>query len=50
MPDEVNSADLPATAMVPVVQIFERDVPGPWWPADADLLQTQSSVRLRSAR
>ncbi|MEW2493425.1 hypothetical protein AB0942_07720 [Streptomyces nodosus] len=38
MPDEVNPAGLPATAMVPVVQVFKRDVPGPWWPADADLM------------
>jgi len=26
-------------AMVPVAQIHARDVPGPWWPTDADLLQ-----------
>ncbi|GHA06149.1 hypothetical protein GCM10010329_30840 [Streptomyces spiroverticillatus] len=39
LPDE-NSADgTPANAMVPVVQIFRRDAPGAWWPADADLLQ-----------
>ncbi|WP_181924032.1 hypothetical protein [Streptomyces inhibens] len=39
LPDEPNSEGLPATAMVPVAQIFERDVPGPWWPAGIDLLQ-----------
>jgi len=39
LPD-VGSADgKPATAMVPVAQIFRRDMPGPWWPADLDLLQ-----------
>ncbi|MFD7629618.1 hypothetical protein ACFV7Q_26930 [Streptomyces sp. NPDC059851] len=29
----------PATAMVPVAQIFRRDVPGPWWPDGIDVLQ-----------
>ncbi|GAA1542338.1 hypothetical protein GCM10009730_59220 [Streptomyces albidochromogenes] len=39
LPD-VNSPDgAPATAMVPVAQIFCRDAPGPWWPAGTDLLQ-----------
>ncbi|MFF0461733.1 hypothetical protein [Streptomyces mexicanus] len=39
LPD-VDSADgTPATAMVPVAQIFRRDAPGPWWPAGIDLLQ-----------
>ncbi|MFF5977139.1 hypothetical protein ACFY7C_37200 [Streptomyces sp. NPDC012769] len=26
-------------AMVPLAQIYARDVPGPWWPDGADLLQ-----------
>ncbi|MER5184574.1 hypothetical protein ABT009_40780 [Streptomyces sp. NPDC002896] len=39
LPDETDPTGLPATAMVPVAQIFERDMPGPWWPAGTDLLQ-----------
>ncbi|MDR3080992.1 MAG: hypothetical protein LBV60_08690 [Streptomyces sp.] len=39
LPDVDSPDGAPATAMVPVAQIFRRDVPGPWWPADADLLQ-----------
>ncbi|MFF3468799.1 hypothetical protein [Streptomyces sp. NPDC002619] len=39
MPDEGSPAGIPATAMVPVAQIFRRDAPGQWWPADIDLLQ-----------
>ncbi|MFE9399908.1 hypothetical protein [Streptomyces flavidovirens] len=39
LPDECNPAGVPATAMVPVAQIFRRDAPGPWWPAGIDLLQ-----------
>ncbi|MFB7217843.1 hypothetical protein [Streptomyces sp. NPDC056227] len=39
VPDEIEPAGLSATAMVPVAQIFERDMPGPWWPSDRDLLQ-----------
>ncbi|MFJ2738380.1 hypothetical protein ACIO3O_01800 [Streptomyces sp. NPDC087440] len=39
LPDE-NSADgMPATAMVPVAQVFRHDAPGAWWPAGTDLLQ-----------
>ncbi|MFF3849313.1 hypothetical protein [Streptomyces sp. NPDC002328] len=38
-PDESSPAGIPATAMVPVAQIFRRDAPGPWWPAGIDLLQ-----------
>jgi hypothetical protein len=39
LPDVNSSAGVPATAMVPVAQIFRRDAPGPWWPAGIDLLQ-----------
>ncbi|MEX0171533.1 hypothetical protein [Streptomyces sp. LMG1-1-1.1] len=39
IPDEGSAAGVPATAMVPVAQIFRRDAPGPWWPAGIDLLQ-----------
>ncbi|MFK0253149.1 hypothetical protein [Streptomyces sp. NPDC090445] len=40
LPDETGGPDgEPATPMVPVAQIFRRDVPGPWWPDDSDLLQ-----------
>ncbi|MEU7638956.1 hypothetical protein AB0C11_23115 [Streptomyces sp. NPDC039016] len=39
LPDENSEDGVPATAMVPVAQIFRSDVPGPWWPADIDLLQ-----------
>ncbi|MFJ9648755.1 hypothetical protein [Streptomyces sp. NPDC101206] len=40
LPDETGGPDGgPATAMVPVAQIFRRDVTGPWWPDGADLLQ-----------
>lgn len=38
-PDEASPTGEPATAMVPVAQIFRHDVPGPWWPAGIDLLQ-----------
>ncbi|PNE42936.1 hypothetical protein AOB60_04190 [Streptomyces noursei] len=39
LPDVDSPDGAPATAMVPVAQIFRRDAPGPWWPADFDLLQ-----------
>jgi hypothetical protein len=39
LPDADSPDGTPATAMVPVAQIFRRDVPGPWWPAGVDLLQ-----------
>lgn len=39
VPDEEDESGLLANAMVPVAQIFARDVPGPWWPAGFDLLQ-----------
>lgn len=39
VPDEEELSGLPASAMVPVAQLYARDVPGPWWPANADLLQ-----------
>ncbi|MEU5810204.1 hypothetical protein [Streptomyces sp. NPDC047718] len=40
LPDETGGPDGgPATPMVPVAQIFRRDVPGPWWPDGIDLLQ-----------
>ncbi|MEU6670392.1 hypothetical protein [Streptomyces sp. NPDC046727] len=39
LPDVDSPDGVPATAMVPVAQVHRRDVPGPWWPADADLLQ-----------
>ncbi|MFD7442322.1 hypothetical protein [Streptomyces sp. NPDC059909] len=39
VPDEEDPTGMPATAMVPVAQIFRRDVPGPWWPDGIDLLQ-----------
>ncbi|MEU2395565.1 hypothetical protein [Streptomyces sp. NPDC007369] len=40
LPDETGpDGEPPATAMVPVAQIFRRDVPGPWWPDGTDLLQ-----------
>ncbi|MGW8364086.1 hypothetical protein ACWGK1_26390 [Streptomyces wedmorensis] len=39
LPDESSPAGVPATAMVPVAQVFQRDAPGPWWPAGIDLLQ-----------
>ncbi|MBE1490409.1 hypothetical protein [Plantactinospora soyae] len=39
VPDEDEPSGLPAVAMVPVAQIFARDVPGPWWPEGLDLLQ-----------
>lgn len=39
LPDENNPLGMPATAMVPVAQIFRCDAPGPWWPAGIDLLQ-----------
>ncbi|MFI0724658.1 hypothetical protein [Streptomyces sp. NPDC021224] len=38
-PDEEEPSGVPAVAMVPVAQIYARDVPGPWWPAGTDLLQ-----------
>ncbi|MFD9604322.1 hypothetical protein [Streptomyces sp. NPDC059970] len=39
LPDGESPAGVPATPMVPVAQIYRRDMPGPWWPADTDLLQ-----------
>ncbi|MEU1540604.1 hypothetical protein ABZ461_21290 [Actinacidiphila glaucinigra] len=39
LPDASDPAGSPAAAMVPVAQIFRRDVPGPWWPVGIDLLQ-----------
>ncbi|WP_028805670.1 hypothetical protein [Streptomyces sp. 142MFCol3.1] len=39
LPDVISPDGGPATAMVPVAQIFRRDAPGPWWPAGMDLLQ-----------
>lgn len=39
VPDDEEPSGLPASAMVAVAQLYARDVPGPWWPADADLLQ-----------
>lgn len=39
LPDTQSFEGVSATAMVPVAQVFRRDVPGPWWPSDADLLQ-----------
>ncbi|MFE3662851.1 hypothetical protein ACFXOR_07740 [Streptomyces sp. NPDC059164] len=38
-PDENSPDGMPPTAMVPIAQIFRHDAPGPWWPADIDLLQ-----------
>ncbi|MEU6657700.1 hypothetical protein [Streptomyces sp. NPDC046821] len=38
-PDETDPDGEPATAMVPVAQIFRHDAPGPWWPDGVDLLQ-----------
>ncbi|MFG2329811.1 hypothetical protein ACGFMM_09295 [Streptomyces sp. NPDC048604] len=31
--------ELEASAMVPVVQVFKNDAPGPWWPEGADVFQ-----------
>ncbi|MEU0786467.1 hypothetical protein ABZ341_33415 [Streptomyces sp. NPDC006173] len=39
LPDENNPTGVPATAMVPVAQIYRHDAPGPWWPSDIDVLQ-----------
>jgi hypothetical protein len=39
VPDELEPEGFPAVALVPVAQIFARDVPGPWWPDGLDLLQ-----------
>ncbi|MFE2579615.1 hypothetical protein [Streptomyces sp. NPDC059378] len=39
LPDEEDPDGVPATAMVPVAQIFRHDAPGPWWPDGIDLLQ-----------
>ncbi|MER6063509.1 hypothetical protein ABT167_20425 [Streptomyces sp. NPDC001792] len=39
LPDVADPDGVSATAMVPVAQVYRRDVPGPWWPAGFDLLQ-----------
>lgn len=39
VPDEQEPSGEPAVAMVPVVQVYRRDVPGEWWPVGMDLLQ-----------
>lgn len=39
LPDETDPEGAPATAMVPVAQIYRHDAPGPWWPAGMDVLQ-----------
>ncbi|MFF3559636.1 hypothetical protein ACFYXS_06305 [Streptomyces sp. NPDC002574] len=38
-PDDEEPTGMPPSAMVPVAQIYARDVPGPWWPSGVDLLQ-----------
>ncbi|MET9964319.1 hypothetical protein ABZ128_35450 [Streptomyces sp. NPDC006326] len=38
-PDEQDPSGETAVAMVPVAQVYRRDVPGSWWPGGADLLQ-----------
>ncbi|MFE2914726.1 hypothetical protein ACFXI0_24330 [Kitasatospora indigofera] len=39
VPDGESSSGAPASPMVPVVQLFAADVPGPWWPDGSDVLQ-----------
>ncbi|HEY9371993.1 hypothetical protein [Streptomyces sp.] len=44
LPDEKGMEEglddeLPASAMVPVVQVFKKDAPGSWWPEGADVFQ-----------
>lgn len=39
VPDEEDESGLPPVSMVPVLQLFAADAPGPWWPAGRDLLQ-----------
>ncbi|MCX5126098.1 hypothetical protein OG898_16690 [Streptomyces sp. NBC_00193] len=39
MPDERDRSGRNACALVPVVQLYRRDVPGGWWHGDTDLFQ-----------
>lgn len=39
VPDELEPSGLPPVAMIPVAQVLRRDVPGDWWPDDADVFQ-----------
>ncbi|MER5208840.1 hypothetical protein [Streptomyces sp. NPDC002825] len=43
LPDEqamqAGDSEPASSAMVPVLQVFKKDAPGPWWSAGADLLQ-----------
>nr|WSX50502.1 hypothetical protein OG409_17035 [Streptomyces sp. NBC_00974] len=38
-PDEQDPVGGDPVAMVPVAQLYRRDVPGEWWPEGADLMQ-----------
>lgn len=39
MPDDRDQSGVSPCAMVPVVQLYRRDVPGGWWPEGVDLFQ-----------
>ncbi|CAL9475432.1 hypothetical protein [Streptomyces sp. enrichment culture] len=39
VPDALSTDGQPASAMIPVIQVFRRDAPGDWWPEDADVFQ-----------